>query len=319
MTINNNAKGETQALTVDEILKIAETNPRAALTEIDKIAETEGPQAADAALQRMALAREAQGIIAPSDTDDWLVPGDLEVGDGESVEEVIKHLDELDASAEDASPSEPTAKPTAPSDVIETEPVDLQRPDPVADFEVIQKREPWSVTMARFAKMDKQTRTAAKTARQQRWRAGVVAKQSPRPPKPARFPVKTVTPEMKENFAKYVRDGETHLARSLRGRFRVSNLIIALKVYLDGAAQLGRDPTRPEFEKAMRWKSKDNGQARRTVTVLSKVFAEGGFGTDAELAKGEAAIAKADAAEWTFADAENVSTGGASTRGVGTL
>ena len=67
----------------------------------------------------------------------------------------------------------------------------------------------------------------------------------------------------------------------------------------------------------MRWKS--NGQARRTVTVLSKVFAEGGFGTDAELAKGEAAIAKADAAEWTFADADNVSTGGASTRGVGTL
>ena len=50
------------------------------------------------------------------------------------------------------------------------------------------------------------------------------------------------------------------------------------------------------------------------MTVLSKVFAEGGFGTDAELAKGEAAIAKADAAEWTFADADNVSTGGASTR-----
>ena len=304
MTIDNNSAFQAQPLT---------------LADIEKIYETEGAEAADAALCRMRderEAREAEGIIDPSvELRAWL--GGLEVGAGET--EVIEHLGELDASAEDASLSEPIAKPTAPSDVIETEPVDLQGPDPVADFEVIQKREPWSVTKARFAKMDKQTRTAAKTARQQRWRAGVVAKQSPRPPKPARFPVKTVTPEMKENFAKYVRDGETHLARSLRGRFRVSNLIIALEVYLDGAAQLGRDPTRHEFEKAMRWKSKDNGQARRTMTVLSKVFAEGGFGTDAELANGEAAIAKADAAEWAFADAENVSAGGVSTRAVGAL
>ena len=224
------------------------------LADIQRIYETEGAEAADAALQRMRLAREAREAEAPktktpSDLGSLELLGDLGVGAGETDGAVIEDLSELDALAEDASPSEPTAKPTAPSDVIETEPVDLQRPDPVADFEVIQKREPWSVTKARFAKMDKQTRTAAKTARQQRWRAGVVAKQSPRPPKPARFPVQTVTPEMKENFAKYVRDGETHLARSLRGRFRVSNLIIALKVYLDGAAQLGRDPNRPSSKR----------------------------------------------------------------------
>ena len=80
------------------------------LADIDRIHKTEGPRAADAALQRMKLAREAQGIIAPSNIDDWLVPGDLKVGAGESGAEVIDHLDELDADAEDKAKAERQAR-----------------------------------------------------------------------------------------------------------------------------------------------------------------------------------------------------------------
>ena len=81
---------EAKALTFAEISKI-----------VDEIAETEGAQAADAALQRMAREyREGSKLEAPLDElSAWL--GDLEVGAGESDHEVIEHLDELDALAED--------------------------------------------------------------------------------------------------------------------------------------------------------------------------------------------------------------------------
>lgn len=78
-------KGAPKAkdLTVAEIMKLGETDP----------------EAADAALQRMSRAREAE---APSDIEnvDNLL-GDLELGAGEALE-VVEHLDELDAAAEDA-------------------------------------------------------------------------------------------------------------------------------------------------------------------------------------------------------------------------
>jgi len=65
------------------------------LADIEKIAETD-PKAADAALQRMKLARETRGTEAPADIDSFEL-GDLKVG-GESDYEVIECLDELDAS-----------------------------------------------------------------------------------------------------------------------------------------------------------------------------------------------------------------------------
>jgi hypothetical protein len=73
------------------------------LAEIMKIGETD-PKAADAALQRMKLAREAREAEAHSDIEDLeLVLGDLEVGGGESDAEVIKHLDDLSADSESAT------------------------------------------------------------------------------------------------------------------------------------------------------------------------------------------------------------------------
>ncbi len=101
MTINNESKLEAQALT---------------LADIERINETEGAEAADAALQRMKLAREAREAEAPetkapSDLESlehWL--GNLEVGAGESAAEVIEHLDELDASFEDTAKAKSEAR-----------------------------------------------------------------------------------------------------------------------------------------------------------------------------------------------------------------
>ena len=101
---------DAPALTVAEILKIGETDPKAA----------------DAALQRMKLAREAReaaGIVDPPD--DWF--GDLEVGAGETGGEVIGSLGALDASAEDAAPAK--AEPGAVAPAEDSEPAKAE-PEP---------------------------------------------------------------------------------------------------------------------------------------------------------------------------------------------
>jgi hypothetical protein len=217
-------------------------------------------------------------------------------------------LSGLDAAGEDAAPAKAEPKAVAPAVVKPTakaddwgKPLEFDDIDQVAYFDSIRTR-PRRVTKARIAKEKKQKRTAANTARKKRLRAAVTAKQPPKLPKPARFPVEDVTPEMKERFYEYVSRGDTPLARSLRGKIRVSNLIILLETYLTGVATLGRDPTLTEFRKEMRWGSKT--KAQRAVTVLSKVFTEGGFGTDAELAKWSAEHVEAEAAEWAFAHRE---------------
>ena len=81
-------KGAPKAkdLTVAEIMKLGETDAKAA----------------DAALQRIVRAREAREAEAPSkiySLEDLL--GDLEIGAGEATD-VIDHLGALDVSAEDA-------------------------------------------------------------------------------------------------------------------------------------------------------------------------------------------------------------------------
>jgi hypothetical protein len=83
MTADNNDPFEAQALTLSEIMKISETDSKAA----------------DAALQR---AREASEAEAASDIDVESLLGDLELGPDESAGEVIEHLGELDAAGEDA-------------------------------------------------------------------------------------------------------------------------------------------------------------------------------------------------------------------------
>jgi hypothetical protein len=75
---------------------------------IMKIAETD-PQAADAALQRLARAREAREEARFS----AFLRGDPEVDSGKSDAEVIEHLGELDTSAEDAPIEEIKAETTA--------------------------------------------------------------------------------------------------------------------------------------------------------------------------------------------------------------
>jgi hypothetical protein len=85
MTAGNKDPVEAQALTPADIMRIA---------------ETEGPQAADAALQRLRRAREAREAEAPSDID-YFVLGDLEVGAGETGE-MIEAIGELDVAGEDA-------------------------------------------------------------------------------------------------------------------------------------------------------------------------------------------------------------------------
>lgn len=97
------------------------------LADIEKIAER-GPKAADAALQCMKLAREAEApeAEAPSNIDELdQLFADFEVGADEA-DQVIEHLGELDASAEEAvesaiavaeayedQPDEPTARTVA--------------------------------------------------------------------------------------------------------------------------------------------------------------------------------------------------------------
>jgi hypothetical protein len=86
MTADNDDPVEPQALTLAEIMKLGETDPKAA----------------DAALQRMARAREARGAKAPSDFNNLdKMLSDLELGAGEALEG-IEHLGELDAVAEAA-------------------------------------------------------------------------------------------------------------------------------------------------------------------------------------------------------------------------
>ena len=83
MTADNDDPVEPQALTVAEIMKLGETDPKAA----------------DAALQGIKLAREAREAEAPADIEnvDDLLDG-LELGADEALEEV-EHLGELDAAA----------------------------------------------------------------------------------------------------------------------------------------------------------------------------------------------------------------------------
>src|ERR1039458_10160168 len=91
MTIYNNEAADAQALTFADIKKVTE-----------KIAETEGPQAADAALQRMCREyREARESAVASSDIDYFVLGDLEVGAGETGE-MIEVIGELDVAGEDA-------------------------------------------------------------------------------------------------------------------------------------------------------------------------------------------------------------------------
>jgi hypothetical protein len=265
--------------------------------------------------------REAQDFALPEEIKkSWNGLGDQPPGP--ATEEEVAAIDAALAEL-DLEPDEPEAETTSPEVNAEyvsaaphsDEPIDLCRPAPLEDMEVIRKREPWSVIKKRFVEEEKRKRTAGKTARQARWRAGKRAKATPKPPKPPRFQVKVVTPEMEAHFADYVRRADSHFARSLHGRFRVSNLIIALKIFLDTAHELGRDPHLSEFDKAMNWKSKDKGKARRAVRTLRKVFDEGGFGTAAELAEWTAKHSRAGAAEWSWASTERV--GPASTEGVG--
>lgn len=285
MNTDNNSPVEAQALTLADIEKNYQI--------------TGDSKAADAALQRLAREREAREeargrarlfdidpVVAPSD-DDWF--GDLE-----------------DAAPEPEAVATAVVEPPAKGDDWGTP---LEFPD--LRLEVKFRKESLRVTKARIAKEEKQARTAKNTARKKRLRAAVAAKQPPRPPKPARFPVEFLTSDMQSHFREYVSLGDTHLARSLRGRIRVYNLIVALKVYLDYAGQLGRDPTHNEFAKAMAWKPNGDRKARRTVTVLSKVFTECGFGAESDLAKWNAEHAEAEAAELPFVDRE--------TRGAGAL
>jgi hypothetical protein len=99
MTVPSDNPVEAQALTFADIIKIT-----------DRIAETEGAQAADAALQRMARdyreaqAREAHGIVAASDTDDFDL-GDLKAGLDEAEDYELRgalaSLADLGADVED--------------------------------------------------------------------------------------------------------------------------------------------------------------------------------------------------------------------------
>jgi hypothetical protein len=86
----------------------------AALTPADivRIAETEGPQAADAALQRLVRAREAGEAEAPTDVD---LLGDLEVGADEFDPKMIEVLGDLDVFGEGAAIDEITKEKADPA------------------------------------------------------------------------------------------------------------------------------------------------------------------------------------------------------------